>query len=125
VAKRSTRVSNGRGSSPLDKFHNIDFNDRERIEFGEWFKGRVPDLSSFIVKLSECGWKISFSFSEHYHCYFGSLTDKRPDSEYFEHTFSVRHGDFDKLTGLLGYAHEKMLVDGNFRIPTAFADNNW
>jgi len=125
VAKRSAGVSNRRGSSFSDKFHVLEFNDRERAEFGNWVVGKDTDLQSLLIKLSECGWKVSFSYSEHYHCYFGSLTDKRPDSEYFEHTFSIRHGDFDKLTRLLEYAHTTLLVDGQFRIISRTDDANW
>lgn len=125
VAKRGKGASNVPGKSAFDKFHVIEFSDRARVEFANWFAGTDIDLSPLVIKLCEQGWKISLSYSEHYDCYFGSLTNKRPGDDYFDHTFAVRHVDFDKLVGLLQYVIETMLVDGQFRIPDRSSAYDW
>lgn len=125
VARRSKGPATGPGRSAFDKFHVIEFSDRARVEFTEWYAGADIDLSALVVKLCESGWKVSLSFSEHYNCYFGSLTNKRLGDDYYEHTFAVRHVDLDKLTGLLQYVAEKMLADGQFRLPDRSSAYDW
>jgi len=125
VVKRGKGTSNVSGRSAFDKFHVIEFSDRARIEFTDWFAGTDIDFSSLVIKLCEQGWKVSLSFSEHYNCYFGSLTNKRPGDDYFDHTFAVRHVDFNKLIGLLQYVVETMLVDGQFRVPDRSSAYDW
>lgn len=125
VAKRGKGTSNVSGKSTFDKFHVIEFSDRARAEFTVWSKSADLDFSSVVIKLCESGWKVSLSFSEHYDCYFGSLTCKQPGEDYFEHTFAVRHVDFNKLIGLLQYVVESLLADSKFRIPSRSDTANW
>ena len=124
AGKRKRTASRFDGSNN-DKFHQLDFNDRERAEVEAFISGGDFDLSSFCVKLCEAGWKVSFSYSEYYRRYYGSLTDKRPDSDYEGHTFTCRYGDFDGLIGLLHYVYKTCLVDGQFRVSTRNNDGLW
>lgn len=125
MAGKGRRNSSKFDRPELDKFHVIEFSDRERVAFEEWSGGAHTDLPSFLVKLCEFGWKVSFSYSQYYHCYYGSLTDKRQDSAYADHTFSVRHSDLDKLTRLLDYVYSTMLIGDEFRLPDRMGAHDW
>jgi hypothetical protein len=99
----------------------IDFRPDERIEFEQWRGATNFDLAGTVPKLCEQNWKVSFSFSEHFSCYFGSITGKGRSDDYEAVTFTTRHADFDKLLSLLVYVTDVMLADG--RLSQAGNDN--
>jgi hypothetical protein len=107
---KSRRTPNDREFS--GKFVVIDLRPDERIEFEQWRGTKSFDVAGTLPKLCEQSWKVSFSFSDHYSCYYGSVTGKGRNDDYEAVTFTTRHTDFSKLLALLVYVTDIMLADG-------------
>jgi len=69
--------------------------------------------------------KVSFSYSEHYNCYFMSVTGKATGTIYDGYTVSLRHSDFHRLYGVLEYVVGVYLADGRLPIPADAAIGAW
>lgn len=120
--RRSTGKSN---KSTFGNFVTVDFDDRQRAEINDWLGARTIDFYEVFPKILESGCKVSFSYSEHYGCYFGTITVK-PDGAVSEgHSYGLRHADLHKLFGILVYVLETYLSGGDGAIPVGTGNNSW
>lgn len=108
-----------------DKLINLEFNDVEQKRFIEWVDGRDIDGLSKIPEHIEDGWKISFSYSSHFDCYFCSITDKEVGSSVEGKTVIVRHRSFEKLTQLMVYVIDELIEQSHHELAPQKDNLDW
>lgn len=125
MAKRSSTKSGAGNGDWRSRQVVVDFNDKLRAEYLDW-AGLHPSISwGDFVRVCDGGWKISFSFSEFYNCYYGSCTGRTEDTGYNGYTVSIRHADFDKLASILYFTIAVLCADGRIEIAAQSNAYDW
>lgn len=125
MAKRNGRVESRKPDGGSGSFVLVDLDDDQRSEFAVWSEGKVPDFSDVGSELCERGWKLSFSYSVHYGCYFGSLTGKETGTRYDGVTVSTRHTDLNKLLLILRFVGSVLCPDDRISLPDQGSRFSW
>ena len=94
-------------------------------EIDDWLAARDPNLRTDVVKILENGWKISFSWSDHYGVFFLSITGKGTNTSYDGYTVTLRNKSFDRLFSILEYVTGILLADEKIPIPTQRDRDSW
>lgn len=125
MVKRSKSSRDSREARSAGSLVLVDLTVVERDECNHWIKEHASDLSGFANRVCDAGWKLSVSYSDHYGCYFGSITGKTTGTKYDGSTLSIRHPDCDKLLQVLQFVALVLCPDNRVILPEEFAGDDW
>lgn len=89
-----------RGSKPIGDitFININLSDAQKSACGKWIASGV-DVQQALEGVLASEYKLGFAYDVRNGAYIVSITDRREDSEFFAHCYSLRSSD--PITALL------------------------
>lgn len=105
------------------KFLNVELGESQKSACGHWIASQ-PDIWSIMDGLISEGYKVSHSVDKRSGAHMATITDRREDSQFLDHCFTIRGRDYGTALLRLCWVHTCYL-DGDWsNIGSNTADND-
>jgi len=125
MARKKPNSKDSRQQTAQGNFIKLVFSDDQKQRCNDWLAVNEPTFEAMAVKLTDKNWKISFSYSDYYDCYFASATCKDESSPYHNLVFSLQHAQLVKAFGVLVFAVLVMAENEEIIVPTSSNPFDW
>lgn len=106
------KPSTGKGSLPDITFLNISLSDAQKSAWKHWHSLK-PNVSDVVAGILASEYKLSFGFDPRNNAVMCTLTDRKPESNYYNHCYTLRADAWETALSRVVWLH------------AVYADGDW